>query len=197
MLLILISNWSNLKDGFKKPTYLNIDKIIKANKIKLQKNEKYFCKIITQNNSKILTRLKFGLNIGGNNLGAIPSNICFNAHVPNEKILHKPSTFKWGLLQNLNNSVVIISNMSFLRKKFRDANIIIKFWNSNNSAHLSKKIKINDNGSYWFYLSKEKKIKEFLKKKPGWVTIQSDNPFVTGWYLELSKNNSVGADHLF
>ena len=59
------------------------------------------------------------------------------------------------------------------------------------------KIKINDNGSYWFYLSKEKKIKEFLKKKPGWVTIQSDNPFVTGWYFELSKNNSVGADHLF
>ena len=87
--------------------------------------------------------------------------------------------------------------MSFLRKKFRDANIIIKFWNSSNTAHLSKKIKINDNGSYWFYLSKEKKIKEFLKKKPGWVTIQSDNPFVTGWYFELSKNNSVGADHLF
>ena len=36
---------------------------------------------------KFLTRLKFGLNIGGTNSKSIPSNICFNAHVPNEKIL--------------------------------------------------------------------------------------------------------------
>ena len=76
--------------------------------------------------SKILRRLKFGLNIGGNNLGAIPSNICFNAHVPKENITDKTlnTTFKWGLLQNLNNSVVVISNMSFLRKNLG----IIKYY---------------------------------------------------------------------
>ena len=67
-LISYIKKIYSIEDQFKKPAYLNINKIIKANKIKLQKNEKYFCKIITQNNSKILTRLKFGLNIGGNNL---------------------------------------------------------------------------------------------------------------------------------
>ena len=29
------------------------------------------------------------------------------------------------------------------------------------------------------------------------MTIQSDNPFVNGWYLDISKNGSVGGDHLF
>ena len=29
------------------------------------------------------------------------------------------------------------------------------------------------------------------------MTIESDNPFINGWYLDISKNGSVGADHLF
>ncbi len=196
-LISYIKKIYSIKNRFNKPTYLNIDNILKKNKVELKRDKKYFCKIITQNDNKILTRLKFGLNIGGTNSKSIPSNICFNAHVPNEKILLKPSTFKWGLLQNRNNSILAISNMSFLKKKYKNANIILKFWNSNDTFYLSKKIKINDNGSYWFSLTHEKKIKKFLKNKSGWVTIQSDNPFVTGWYFEISKNNSVGADHLF
>ena len=43
----------------------------------------------------------------------------------------------------------------------------------------------------------EWKNKNFLKNKSGWITAQSDNPFVNGWYFEFSKNGSVGADHLF
>ena len=46
-------------------------------------------------------------------------------------------------------------------------------------------------------LSNKIKIKKFLDKKTGWITINSDNPFVNGWYLEISKKGSVGADHLF
>ena len=60
-----------------------------------------------------------------------------------------------------------------------------------------KKIVINNNGSYWFDLNKNKKIKNFLKNKTGWVTIQSDNPFVNGWYIEKSKVGFIGADHFF
>ena len=62
---------------------------------------------------------------------------------------------------------------------------------------IQKKVKINDNGSYWFDLKKNNNIKKFLRKKTGWITIQSDNPFVNGWYIERSDNGIVGADHLF
>ena len=36
-----------------------------------------------------------------------------------------------------------------------------------------------------------------MNNKTGWVTIQSDNPFVDGWYFNFGKNGVVGADHLF
>ncbi len=62
---------------------------------------------------------------------------------------------------------------------------------------LKKKIIIPDCGNYRFILNKDKKIKSFLKNKTGWITVQSDNPFVNGWYFEFSKNRSVGGDHLF
>ena len=82
-------------------------------------------------------------------------------------------------------------------KKNKEANILLKFWNEKNKNCLKKKIKINDNGSYWFNLNKETKIKRFLGKKTGWVTLESDNPFVNGWYIEKSKHGIIGADHLF
>ena len=46
-------------------------------------------------------------------------------------------------------------------------------------------------------LTKIKRFKNFLKNKTGWVTIQSDNPFVNGWYVEKSNAGFIGADHFF
>ena len=69
--------------------------------------------------------------------------------------------------------------------------------NSKNLIESNKEISIPDNGSYRFILNKEKKIKKFLDRKTGWITAQSDNPFVNGWYFEFCKNGSVGGDHLF
>ena len=180
-----------------RPYYLNIKDILKGRKIKINYNKNYFIKFIVNGGGKIPTRLKFGLNLGERNKYDIPSNICFNAHVPNEKILTKPGTFKWAPILNRFNSIITISNTSNLKKKFKNANIVLKFWNEFNEKSMKKIIKIKDNGSYWFDLKKNKKIKKFLKNKTGWITIQSDNPFVNGWYIEKSNDGIIGADHLF
>jgi hypothetical protein len=90
-----------------------------------------------------------------------------------------------------------LSNLGFVKGKFRNANISLKFWNEHNNKFLQKNITIPDKGNYFFSLNKNKRIKDFLKKDTGWITVQSDNPFVNGWYLDISKNGSVGADHLF
>ncbi len=179
------------------PIYLNINNLLKAKKIKLNSRENYFVKLIANGGGKVPTRLKFGLNLGHQGKYDIPSNICFNAHVPNEKILTKPGTFKWGPMLNKFQSIITISNTSNLKVKNKNAKILLKFWNELDKKCLEKTVKINDNGSYWFDLSRQPKIKNFLKKKTGWVTIQSDNPFVNGWYIEKSKYGIVGADHLF
>jgi len=101
------------------------------------------------------------------------------------------------LLVNKKKSSFILSNFSFSRNGFRKANVNIKFWRETDNSFISKKILINDNGSYFFYLNKNNKIKSFIGKGSSWVTFESDNPFLNGWYLEDMQNGIIGADHLF
>ncbi len=194
-----IFKFFKIDDKFKKPSYLNLNNLLKINRINLNKGEDYFCRLYTSSKREILSRLKFGLNIGNNNnlSNSIESNICFNAQVPVKAIHEKKGTFKWGLLKNRNNSQILLSNIGFIKGTFKSANISLKFWNEFDNKFLIKKICIPDRGNYFFSLNKNKKIKNFLKNNTGWVTVQSDNPFVNGWYLDISKNGSVGADHLF
>ena len=194
-----VKKFLKIDKKFNHPKFLNINGIIKTNKIFLKKNNNYFCKIYTTYKDKILTRLKFGLNIGkleeANN--SFESNICFNAQVPVNNFERKKSSFKWGLLLNKNDSQILISNLSYLKSKHKKANLTLKFWNNYNNKFISKRVIIPKNGNYFFSLNKQNRIKNFLKKKTGWMTIQSDNPFINGWYLDVSKNGSVGGDHLF
>ena len=187
----------NINSKIKKPVYLNIKDILKKKGINTNQDKNYLVKLMIDGKGKVPTRLKFGLNIGLKKKYDIPTNICFNAHVPNEKILTKPGTFKWCPILNKFNSTVVISNTSNLKTKFRKAVIKMNFWNEFNNHKIQKKIVLNDNGVYLFDLKKNNKIKEFLKKGTGWLTIQSDNPFVNGWYFETSTDGFVGGDHLF
>ena len=197
---LIIKEFLKINKNYNQPKYININELIKKNKFYLKKNKNYFGKITVSENKETLTRLKFGLNLGkySGNSQAIESNICFNANVPVESVLKKKGTFKWGLLKNRNNSIIILSNISFFKKNYKNANLTLKFWNQKSKKCLSKKILLKDNGNYFFDLNKHSRIRNFLGKNvPGWVTVQSDNPFVNGWYLEISKNGSIGADHLF
>lgn len=192
-----INSVLNLSKKVKKPIYLNIKEILKNKRIQINVNKNYLVKLIIDGKGKVPTRLKFGLNLGYKNKYDIPSNICFNAHVPNLKVLSKPGTFKWAPMLNKYESNFTVSNTSNLKNQNKKANVTLNFWNEINNKCIKKKLVINNNGSYWFDLNKNKKIKKFLKNRTGWVTIQSDNPFVNGWYVEKSKVGFVGADHFF
>ena len=181
----------------RKPIYLNIKDILKKKDININKNKDYLVKLIIDGKGKVPTRLKFGLNLGLKKKYDIPTNICFNAHVPNERILSKPGTFKWCPILNKFNSSVVITNTSNLKNKFKKAVLKLNFWNEFNGKKIQKNIVINDNGVFWFDLNKDIKIRSFLKKGTGWLTVQSDNPFVNGWYFESSEHGFVGGDHLF
>lgn len=192
-----INSILNLSTKVNKPIYLNIKKILKNKRVKINSNKNYLVKLIIDGKGRVPTRLKFGLNLGYKGKYDVPSNICFNAHVPNLKVLTKPGTFKWAPLLNKYDSNITISNTSNLKSQNKKANVTLNFWNEINNKCIKKKLVINNNGSYWFDLNKNKKIKNFLKNKTGWVTIQSDNPFVNGWYIEKSKVGFIGADHFF
>ena len=75
--------------------------------------------------------------------------------------------------------------------------MILSFGEKEIISFLKKKIIINDNGNYFIDINKNKKIKRFLGKETCWVTFNSDNPFLSGYYLEDLNTGIMGADHLF
>ena len=112
-------------------------------------------KLIIDGKGRVPTRLKFGLNLGYKGKYDVPSNICFNAHVPNLKVLTKPGTFKWAPLLNKYDSNITISNTSNLKSQNKKANVTLNF-GMKLIINVLKKLVINNNGSYWFDLNKNK-----------------------------------------
>ena len=191
-----IKNVFKIDKKFNKPYYLNINDAIIKNGINLNKKSNYYIKIIVS--SKMApARLKFGYNISNKKQFNFPSNVCFNAVVPNLSMLNKKKTFKWAPIINKKDSKIIVTNFSTLKNKFKKANVQIKFWREKDNKFIKKKMVINDNGSYWFDLNKEIKIKNFLNNKSGWITIAGDSPFLSGFTIEDSKTGVLGADHVF
>ena len=107
-----IYSFFNINKKLKLPTYININKFL--NKEILKKKQNLFAKILINGKGKLPSRIKFGLNIGKPNKFDIPSNICFNAQVPNVEIFKKPGTFKWCPILNNKNSSIIPLNIFFV-----------------------------------------------------------------------------------
>jgi hypothetical protein len=185
----------NINKKLKLPTFIKIKNFL--NKDILNRKQNLFAKILINGKGKLPSRIKFGLNIGKPNKFDVPSNICFNAQVPNVKIFKKPGTFKWCPILNNKNSSIILANFSYARTGFKKSIVKIKFWRERDQKFLKKTIVINDNGSYYLEINKNKKIKSFFGKETCWATFESDNPFLNGYYLEDMGSGIVGADHLF
>ena len=183
--------------NFKSPIYLNISEMVLREIRNLDKSRTYIIKIICEGNKSVPSRVKFGLNIGQKKSSNISSNVCFNVVVPINNFEKKPRAFKWGPILPKKNYEFFLSNISFLRKKFKKANIEIKFWSTKKDSYISKKISVSDNDFYRFDLKKNVKIFNFLKNKPGWFTVESDSPFVSGFFINFGNSGIVGADHFF
>lgn len=186
----------NLKKKPDRPIYLNLTNIFnKLSNDKLKEN--YFARVSTIGEGETPTRLKFGLNIGENKKKYnFTSNICFNTNIPVSNIVNKKASFKWSSIFPTDGFEFFISNISYLKKGFKDANLKLTFWDQDFKSY-SKKIIIKDNGFFRFQYKKNTKLKKFLKNKTGWVTIQADNPFINGYYINFGNNGVVGADHLY
>jgi len=147
---------------------------------------------------KIPTRLKFGLNVGKNDSKSkLPCNVCFASVLGNPNLENKPSSFHWGPLLNIGNSVFSLSNAGPVKKYSKTANVELTFYREDDSKCIQKIIKIPPYGEYRFELDDNKEIKSFLKNKPGWVTTKADVPFTTGFYFDFSSSGAVAGDHLF
>ena len=146
-------------------------------------------------NSKIPSRIKFGLNVGiRNSRSKIPCNICFNTKVGNPKIDSKPGSFHWAPIF-AKNSILTISNFSPKKSYSKEAKIELSFFRKQDSEFISKEFTLKPCSEIRFVPDDE--IKKFLSDEDGWVTIKSNNPYVQGFYFKFNTSGSVAGDHLF
>ena len=143
-------------------------------------------------------RMKFGLNfIHEAQDRNLPSNVCFNAHVPNEKILSKPGTFRWCTLFDAENQKVFLHNTSFVRQGFRDAEIQVEVCRQRDQETLAWNRTLAYNGTIELIEPKAEALKAFLGDEVGWVSLSCSSPFVGGFYVTDYRKGVVGADHLY
>lgn len=154
-------------------------------------------KMICKGNGTTPSRMKFGLNLGNlskkNNL---PSNICFNAIVPNEKLVKKPGAFHWCSVFDAMNQKIFLHNTSFIKKGFRSAKIEIELCRHDDEK-LIWKTTIPYNGTTEILRPKNKTIKKFLAGKIGWLSLSCSTPFISGFYVTDFNKGVIGADHLY
>lgn len=174
--------------------YINFNKYV-PNEI-LNDDEQYFIKIIFKS-EKIPARMKFGYNFGKISGIDVPSNVCFNAVVCNDKLINKNGTFKWSPIVNLHKSYMVIANFNFLKQKFKEANCVIKVYKETSDETYEFNVTIPNNGCKTFIAQEIPEIKKFMGDEKCWFTVKSDNPFISSWYFEEMPNGFIGGDHSF
>lgn len=143
-------------------------------------------------------RMKFGLNFSHiHKKTNLPSNICFNANVPNKKLLKKPSTFHWCSLFDVENQKIFLHNTSFVKKGFRNAKVNVEVCRQSDAEKLEWTLNIPYNGTVEVLHPHSEKIKQFLDSELGWVSLDCMSPFIYGYYITDFKKGVVGADHVY
>ena len=184
-----------LDKNLKKVMHINYNKILKD--VIFDENLTYFIKLIIVSKEGVPTRFKIGYNLSSSNKNTHPTNICFNSYPPSLAFVSKVGTFRWCPLIDYQNSIICLSNINYLKKDFKDANIIMRIWGPESNKFIKRKIFIKNNGNIFLNFKKDEKIKKLIKNKNGWITFESDNPFLNGFYFTISPKGYIGGDHIF
>jgi hypothetical protein len=111
--------------------------------------------------------------------------------------LKKQGTFKWSPFINIGNSEIILTNSAPLKEYSKSANLKLSFHRENDNERINRSVSIAANGSLKISLAEDNELKDFFQHKSGWLTAQSDNPFLNGYYFDFFESGAVGADHIF
>lgn len=185
---------ASVKTDIKAVNYINCRKLLED--ITSEK-KLYLCKVIFDGKGEVPTRMKFGLNIGMNSGANLPTNICFNANVPNEKIHKKKGTFKWCAVFDANHQSIFVNDCSLLRQQHQNAEIDISYWRESDNQSLNFKISLPADGVTDILNGYRDKVSDFLNDDLGWVSMRSSSPHTLGYYVTNFGKGLVGGDHLY
>jgi hypothetical protein len=155
-------------------------------------------RMICLGNGSVPTRMKFGLNLCKPSTNAnLPSNVCFNTQVPNEKLILKPGTFRWCTVFDARSQKIYLHNTSFVKTGFNDALIEAEVYRSSDSKSLTWSFNLPYNGTIDILEDHAEAVDNFLRGDIGWAAFTCSSPFVSGFYITDLGKGVIGADHLY
>lgn len=197
-LLRFLKDYHTIRSNENKYEQIDFKSIVKKEGINAEEAKSVNLICNWEAKDKIPTRIKFGLNVGSENKPVqLPSNICFAPMLGNPNILKKAGTFRWSPFLNIGNSEIVLTNSSSLKEYSTIANVNLNFHREEDTETKTRKISIPANGIERINLAEDEELRNFFNGKSGWLTAQSDNPFLNGYYFDFFESGAVGADHIF
>jgi len=83
------------------------------------------------------------------------------------------------------------------KKFFKKAEIKAIICRNIDDKITSFSFKINANGTYEVFTNFGNQIKEFIGNSIGWISFESNSPFLSEYYITENGKGVVGADYLF
>lgn len=142
-------------------------------------------------------RVKLGLDIG-HTLGGLPCNICMNLHPFNPPFANKRNSFKWlPFLGDQPSAAVWLMNSSPYKEYQQTASLELNFYREKDCSTLKRKMKLPPQGFVAMTLTHDSELDAFFEGTIGWVTVTTDNPYLTSYYFADHPTGVIGGDHGF
>lgn len=149
------------------------------------------------NNSKIPARIKLGLDVGVANT-LTPCNICTNLQPFNPQIENKPSSFRWSpVLADQPKATIWLMNSSPAEDYKRQADLTLTFFHEKDDHTLVRQLTLPPNGFSIIHIAQDKELNAFFQNQVGWMTLTTNNPYITSYYFAENASGVVGGDHGF
>ncbi len=146
--------------------------------------------------SLLPARIKIALDIGDDT--GLPCNICMNLQPFNPSFALKTHSFKWlPLLVDQPGSSIWLMNSSPQKNYDRIATLELSFYREKDNAVLKRTCDIPPHGFVVIRPDEDSELTEFFEGSIGWMTIISNNAFLTTYYFSNLNSGTVGGDHGF
>lgn len=168
-------------------------------KFELNPSELYAARLIAYplEGSHLPARVKLGLDIGING-NQLPCNICSNLQPFIPAWESKPSSFKWlPILADQPHAVAWIMNSSPHKNYRKKAKIEITFFHEKDTSTLKRTLELEPHGFLVIDPSADQELKDFLQNSIGWMTVVTNNAYLTTYYFAEQLQGVVGGDHGF
>jgi hypothetical protein len=146
-------------------------------------------------NKPIPARIKVALDITQKSK-VVGCNICTNLQPFNPEWENKSKSFKWlPFLADQKTAYLFFMNSSPEKIFATEATLLLTFYREKDSQTLTRKMTLKPHSALWIKSGFDKEIDSFFEGRIGWVTVETNNPYLTTYYFAMNSSGTVGGDH--